>query len=100
MLYSGSVHQIECIQLLVQHLEHLLVGSAVHTHQSLHIEVAHHIYLAVRNAKQIAEILGISENTLKYHNKNMYSKLGVSSRKQMPRFAALKQHRDAQTQTA
>ncbi len=52
------------------------------------------LYLAGKNAKQIAEILGISENTLKYHNKNIYSKLGISSRKQMLRFAALKQHRD------
>ena len=57
------------------------------------------LYLAGKNAKQIAEILGISENTLKYHNKNIYSKLGISSRKQMLRFAALKQHREADTQT-
>lgn len=27
--------------------------------------------------------LNITENTLKYHNKNIYSKLGVSSRKQL-----------------
>lgn len=46
------------------------------------------LYLAGKNAKQIVEILGISENTLKYHNKNIYSKLGISSRKQMLRFAA------------
>lgn len=52
------------------------------------------LYLAGKNAKQIVEILGISENTLKYHNKNIYSKLGISSRKQMLRFAALKQHQD------
>lgn len=57
------------------------------------------LYLAGKNAKQIVEILGISENTLKYHNKNIYSKLGISSRKQMLRFAALKQHQDAHTQT-
>ena len=54
------------------------------------------LYLAGKSAKQIAEILGISENTLKYHNKNIYSKLGVTSRKQLLRFAALKQHQDAQ----
>ena len=52
------------------------------------------LYLSGKNAKQIAELLGISENTLKYHNKNIYSKLGISSRKQMLRFAALKQHQD------
>ncbi len=27
--------------------------------------------------------LNIKENTLKYHNKNLYSKLGVCSRKQL-----------------
>ena len=27
--------------------------------------------------------LDITENTLKYHNRNIYSKLGVSSRKEM-----------------
>lgn len=52
------------------------------------------LYLAGKNAKQIAQLLGITENTLKYHNKNIYSKLGISSRKQMLRFAALKQHQD------
>ncbi|MBR2046981.1 MAG: hypothetical protein IJ960_00110 [Oscillospiraceae bacterium] len=57
------------------------------------------LYLAGKNAKQIAQLLGISENTLKYHNKNIYSKLGISSRKQMLRFAALKQHQDAHAQT-
>ena len=41
------------------------------------------LYLAGKSAKQIIEILGISENTLKYHNKNIYSKLGVTSRKQL-----------------
>ena len=52
------------------------------------------LYLSGKNAKQIAENLHITENTLKYHNKNIYSKLGISSRKQLLRFAALKQHRD------
>ena len=52
------------------------------------------LYLSGNTAKQIAEILHITENTLKYHNKNIYSKLGISSRKQLLRYAALKQHRD------
>ncbi len=52
------------------------------------------LYLSGKTAKQIAEILHITENTLKFHNKNIYSKLGISSRKQLLRFAALKQHRD------
>ena len=54
------------------------------------------LYLSGKTAKQIAEILHITENTIKYHNKNIYSKLGISSRKQLLRFAALKQHRDGQ----
>lgn len=44
---------------------------------------------------QIMEQLNITENTLKFHNKNLYSKLGVSSRKQLVRLAALLQHKDA-----
>ena len=32
---------------------------------------------------QIMELLNIKENTLKFHNKNLYSKLGVTSRKQL-----------------
>lgn len=52
------------------------------------------LYLSGKTAKEIVDILGITENTLKYHNKNIYSKLGISSRKQLLRFAALKQHQD------
>ena len=52
------------------------------------------LYIEGKTAQEIAIILGIQENTMKYHNKNIYSKLGVSSRKQLLRFAALKQHQD------
>jgi len=55
------------------------------------------LYLEGKDARQIAQTLGISENTLKFHNKNIYSKLGISSRKQLLRFAALKKHKDAET---
>lgn len=54
----------------------------------------YNLYLDGHTAKEIADILGIQTNTLKYHNKNIYSKLGVSSRKQLLKFAALKQHQD------
>lgn len=40
-------------------------------------------YIAGSSTKQIMEQLSITENTLKFHNKNIYSKLGVSSRKQL-----------------
>lgn len=53
------------------------------------------LYLAGKSAKEIMEITGTKENTLKYHNKNIYSKLGISSRKQLLRFASLKQHQDS-----
>lgn len=52
------------------------------------------LYLSGKTAREIVDVLGITENTLKYHNKNIYSKLGISSRKQLLRFAALKQHQD------
>ena len=35
------------------------------------------------STKDIMIELNIKENTLKFHNKNLYSKLGVSSRKQL-----------------
>lgn len=52
------------------------------------------LYLDGKDAKEIIKIMGFTENTLKYHNKNIYSKLGISSRKQLLRFATLKQHQD------
>ncbi len=47
------------------------------------------MYLAGKTAKEITEVTGIKESTLKFHNSNIYEKLGVSSRKQMLRYAAL-----------
>ena len=47
------------------------------------------MYLAGKTAKEIIEATGIKESTLKFHNSNIYEKLGVSSRKQMLRYAAL-----------
>lgn len=40
-------------------------------------------YLAGTSTKEILVNMNIKENTLKFHNKNLYSKLGVSSRKQL-----------------
>lgn len=40
-------------------------------------------YIARATTKEIMEKLNIKENTLKFHNKNIYSKLGVSSRKEL-----------------
>lgn len=52
------------------------------------------LYVEGKSTAEIASIIGIKENTMKYHNKNIYSKLGISSRKQLLRFAALKQYQD------
>lgn len=40
-------------------------------------------YVARVTTKEIMANLNIKENTLKYHNRNLYSKLGVSSRKEL-----------------
>lgn len=43
-------------------------------------------YLARETTKEVMASLNITENTLKYHNKHIYSKLGVSSRKELLEF--------------
>ena len=40
-------------------------------------------YLSEKTTKEIMQALQITQNTLKYHNKNIYGKFGVSSRKQL-----------------
>ncbi|MBQ4560937.1 MAG: hypothetical protein IJA55_01240 [Clostridia bacterium] len=47
------------------------------------------LYVEGKGTKEVLEILNIKENTLKYHNKNIYSKLGVSSRKQLIEIARI-----------
>ena len=41
------------------------------------------MYIEGKTTAEIREELNITENTLKYHNRNIYSKLGVSSRKEL-----------------
>ncbi len=52
------------------------------------------LYLDGKKADEISDIMGITQNTLKYHNKNIYSKLGISSRKQLLKYASLKKYQD------
>lgn len=47
------------------------------------------MYISGFSAKDIVATSGITENTLKFHNKNIYSKLGISSRKELMLFAKL-----------
>ncbi len=44
-------------------------------------------YVEGKSTKEVLSLLDITENTLKYHNKNIYGKLGVSSRKQLKEIA-------------
>ena len=44
-------------------------------------------YIDGKSTKEVLAELSIKENTLKFHNKNLYSKLGVSSRKQLIEYA-------------
>lgn len=50
------------------------------------------LYLSGKSANEILSLTGIKESTLKYHNHNILGKLGVSSRKQMLRYAELMRH--------
>lgn len=47
------------------------------------------LYLTGKSAKEIVELMGFTDNALKFHNKNLYSKLGVTSRKELLLYAAL-----------
>lgn len=46
-------------------------------------------YLEGKSVKEITEIASIKESTLRYHNQNIYGKLGVNSLKELLRYAAL-----------
>lgn len=46
-------------------------------------------YIAGKKVKEIVELLGIKESTVRFHNRNIYSKLGVNSLKQMLLYAAI-----------
>ncbi len=41
------------------------------------------LYISGKNTKEVMAELCITENTLKFHNRNIYSKLGVSNRKEL-----------------
>ena len=45
--------------------------------------IIYNMYLERKGTKEVMAALEITENTLKFHNKNIYGKLGVSSRKQL-----------------
>ena len=47
------------------------------------------LYLEGKSTNEVLETANINKNTLKYHNRNIYSKLGVSSKKQLLEYATL-----------
>lgn len=47
------------------------------------------LYLSGKGTKEIMEEEQIKESTLRYHNRNIYSKLGINSMKQLLRYAAI-----------
>ena len=53
------------------------------------------LYVSGKSTQETAETMGIKENTLKFHNKNIYQKLGVSSRKQLLYYANLSNETEA-----
>lgn len=55
-------------------------------------------YLSGKSVKEILALTGIKESTLKYHNHNLLGKLGVSSRKQMLRYAEVMRHQKEETE--
>lgn len=47
------------------------------------------LYLEGRTVPEIMQLTNIKQSTLKFHNSNIYGKLGVSSKKQLLSFAAI-----------
>mgnify|MGYP000102161116 CR=1 FL=1 len=54
------------------------------------------LYLDGKSSKQIQEICAITSNTLKYHNANIYSKLGIKSRKELLTYATMMKEKERQ----
>ena len=52
------------------------------------------LYLEGYSGKEIVEKLRFSNNALKFHNKNIYAKLGVTSRKELLKYAVLLKQRN------
>ena len=52
------------------------------------------LYLEGYSGKEIVEKLGFTNNALKFHNKNIYAKLGVTSRKELMQYAVILKQRN------
>jgi len=74
---KDSPEFIEHCKFIVEQLPHLTPSE----------RAIYDLYLAGKSTKEVLKEMNIVENTLKFHNKNLYGKLGVSSRKQLIEFA-------------
>jgi len=54
-------------------------------------------YLEGKSAQEILDLAGIKQGTLKFHNHNILQKLGVSSRRQMLRYAEFMRYQGEET---
>jgi len=74
---KDSPEFIEQCNFIIEQLPHLTVSE----------KAIYDCYLKGMSTKEVMQEMNIAENTLKFHNKNIYSKLGVSSRKQLLEYA-------------
>ena len=76
-LQKDSPEFIEHCKFIVEQLPHLTPSE----------HAIYDLYIAGKSTKEVLKEMNIVENTLKFHNKNLYGKLGVSSRKQLIEYA-------------
>ena len=69
----------------LQEIPSAAIDMFVHGLETLtHTEkLVYDLYVAGKSTKEVLDEMNIKENTLKYHNKNIYGKLGVNSRKEL-----------------
>ncbi|MBQ3196212.1 MAG: hypothetical protein IJB65_07075 [Clostridia bacterium] len=90
MVHTVSVKEMKTKKLTEEQLEMFKNGVEELTPTEKHIYL---LYTQHKTTKEIMTELNIKENTLKFHNKNIYGKLGVSSRKQlMEVYSAVEKH--------
>ena len=72
------------------HLSQDTIESFIHGLETLTPteRIIYNAYLDGKSSKEVMSELSIKENTLKFHNKNLYGKLGITSRKQLLSIAA------------
>ncbi len=72
-LKKDSPEFLEHCKFIIEQLPHLTPSE----------RAIYNLYIAGKSTKEVLKEMNIVENTLKFHNKNLYGKLGVSSRKQL-----------------